>query len=153
MRKGGKNKAFTVYQPVWRMKTLPDKEWKLDRDRLCLFVSLCGCMGGTIRGREYFIWKGLFWKNTAAEGVRSNRKLHTMGLQVSFSLSDFPSLTYTSLLSPPSFLTLLMYILIICKFFLHVCKKKYFYIKSLCRTSAKIGRQYSENTRQGKVRG
>lgn len=22
--KGGKNKAVTVYQPVWRMKTLPD---------------------------------------------------------------------------------------------------------------------------------
>lgn len=155
MRKGGKTRlSLSISQSDgWKHCQTGGqgvKTWQGSTVSLCISMWMHGWDN---KGERGFDLKGFILKEHSSWRREIDRKLHTMGLQVSFSLSDFPSFTYTSLLFPPSFLTLLMYILIMCKFFLHVCKKKYFYIKSLCQTSAKIGRQYSENTLQGKVRG
>lgn len=147
--KGGKNKAFTVYQPVWRMKTLPDwgqgvKTWQGLTASLCISMWMHGWDN---KGERGFDLKGFILKERSSW----RRKIEHVYKYLS-SLSDFTTHTYWSLLSPPSFLTLLMYILIMC--IKCVCvQEKILFIKSLCRTSAKISRQYSENTLQGKVRG
>lgn len=149
MRKGGKTRlSLSISQSDgWKhCQTLGQgvKTWQGSTVSLCISMWMHGWDN---KGERGFDLKGFILKEHSSWRREIEQKAPYDGFTSIFLFVRLP-LAHLHVIVVPSIFPHTM-----CKFFLHVCKKKYFYIKSLCRTSVKIGRQYSENTLQGKVRG